>query len=371
MDFYQEKYKYLTSVCLNLTDDCNLRCKYCFVNHQPHYMSLQTAKDSADWLANNLSIKKDKGWVVKNTKAHITFFGGEPMLLYDEIIIPLVEYIEKKYSDLFTFGMTTNGTLLNLERIQWLYKHNFSLLFSIDGNKTTQDINRPCANQQDSSFDKLLQVIPYLLIYYPNITFRATIDEDTAKNTFENYLFAEKAGFKNIFMIPNARSQWKQENINLLDIEIQKIFAYRKNQQLFGETSINASFINDILQKVENNNIFRCGLGTSSGSIGYNGDIYGCQEQDSYDNKSIFYIGNIYNGGINIDLHKRLLTAYEQSEQNKCEDIGLCDKCLLQNNCQQSYCPSLSYDLFQKFNIVPKIHCIWYNMLYKNMMLLK
>lgn len=28
---YLEKYKYPTSVMLNITDDCNLMCKYCFV----------------------------------------------------------------------------------------------------------------------------------------------------------------------------------------------------------------------------------------------------------------------------------------------------------------------------------------------------
>ena len=28
---YKEEYKYLTNVCLNLTDACNLACRYCFV----------------------------------------------------------------------------------------------------------------------------------------------------------------------------------------------------------------------------------------------------------------------------------------------------------------------------------------------------
>jgi len=28
---YKKEYKYLTSAMLNVTDDCNLECKYCFV----------------------------------------------------------------------------------------------------------------------------------------------------------------------------------------------------------------------------------------------------------------------------------------------------------------------------------------------------
>jgi sulfatase maturation enzyme AslB (radical SAM superfamily) len=45
---------YLTDCMLNVTDDCNLQCRYCFVQQQPHYMTLQTAKDIADWLYQNL-----------------------------------------------------------------------------------------------------------------------------------------------------------------------------------------------------------------------------------------------------------------------------------------------------------------------------
>jgi hypothetical protein len=33
--------------------------------------------------------------------------------------------------------------------------------------------------------------IPILLKYFPNTTFRSTIDENTVDHTFENYVFAE------------------------------------------------------------------------------------------------------------------------------------------------------------------------------------
>jgi len=37
-------------IFLNLTDECNLRCRYCFVAKHPHYMTLQTAKDAINML---------------------------------------------------------------------------------------------------------------------------------------------------------------------------------------------------------------------------------------------------------------------------------------------------------------------------------
>ena len=49
----------ITDVCLNITEECNLACKYCFTEHHPNYMSLKVAKDSAKWLHDN-SIESSK-----------------------------------------------------------------------------------------------------------------------------------------------------------------------------------------------------------------------------------------------------------------------------------------------------------------------
>ena len=43
----------ISSAFLNLTNACNLACRYCFVKQSPDYMSYQTAKDAADFLAAN------------------------------------------------------------------------------------------------------------------------------------------------------------------------------------------------------------------------------------------------------------------------------------------------------------------------------
>ena len=43
---------------LNLTQRCNLKCKYCFVVQQPKEMTFQVAKDAADFFANNAKNNK-------------------------------------------------------------------------------------------------------------------------------------------------------------------------------------------------------------------------------------------------------------------------------------------------------------------------
>ena len=380
---YEERFQYLTNICLNVTDACNLKCRYCFVAQNPHFMDLQTAKDAMDWLHKNLEIKKEKKFTNEKDKCSVNFFGGEPMLLYDKIIVPTVEYCEKKYPGEFHFGMTTNGTLLNEEKIKWLYNHKFSLLLSIDGAKITQDFNRPCQDESLSSFDLVSKNIPYILKYFPNTTFRSTIYQYTVGHLLENYKFAEKMGFKNIFMIPNGREKWSQENIGKLTSEVEKLFLYMQNKYMRNEKPIECSIIGEVYKEVikeakillkqeklpdldEIKNVNRCGLGTTSGSIAYNGDIYACQEQDSKSHDSMFYIGNIYENGIDRAKHECVLKEYAYSGRSKSENKELCYKCLLRNICQRYACPSTSYDCFDDMSKVCEIHCIWRNLLYYN-----
>ena len=362
MDFeYKEEYRYLTNVCLNVTDDCCAACRYCFVQQNPHFMNLDTAKDAVLWLLQNRELKKS------NKDVSVNFFGGEPTLLWDEIIVPLVTW-SKENNQPVHYSMTTNGMLLNEERIKWLYDNKFGLLLSIDGDEFTQNYNRPYKGKE-KSFDLVSKNIPFILKYFPNITFRATIDVNTVEHTFENYLFAVKSGFRNIFFAPNERREWPQEKLEILKQELAKIYSYMSfcfNNDMFPLrwSTIDKSIKDIIFQKQKPKTILRCGLGTTSGSIGYDGSIYGCQEQDSKNN-SIFYIGDIYNG-INKQLHSNLLNNYQNAINPICENKDICNYCLIQNKCENASCPSSNYDLFKQFNKKTELYCLWHNWIFIN-----
>ena len=206
---YKEEYRYLTNICLNLTDACCLACRYCFVAQQPHFMTLDTAKAAVHFLLDNLKKKPNKD------KASLSYFGGEPTLLWDEIIEPLTIYIrENNYP--ISLNITTNGVLLNENRIKFLKDNDVEILLSIDGDKETQDFNRPFHDDNKSSFDEVSKNILYILKYFPNTTFRATIYAPTAHLTYQNYWFAVQQGFKNIFFAPDVRHEWNQEQKDAL-----------------------------------------------------------------------------------------------------------------------------------------------------------
>ena len=90
-------------------------------------MSLETAEMAARYLLSHAAQSKKK--------PSISFFGGEPLLRFDDIIRPLV----KKYGDSFGWSITTNGNLLNQTTIDFCVKHNIKILLSIDGCKEVQE----------------------------------------------------------------------------------------------------------------------------------------------------------------------------------------------------------------------------------------
>ena len=372
MEFeYLGRYKYPTGILLNLTDNCNLACIYCFVQQKPHYMPLDIAKQAVDFIVNNYNIKKERGWLRTQETKRITFFGGEPMLMFDQIIVPLIEYIENNYDiNEFKFDITTNGTLLSEERLIFMKKYNISILLSIDGDKETQDYNRPCKDCNSSSFNLVSKNIPFILKYFPDTVFRSTVYKDTIKNLFQNYLYAEEIGFKNYICIPDSRSQnWTEEDLENYKNEIFKIMMYYLSYYVNNELpklnfynferSLAKILINDIdvkiNKKIKNTfDVTRCGMGIITCSVNYQGDIFSCQEQDSREYGDYFYIGNL-NDGIDQEKHERILKDYFYG-QGGCEKKDNCKDCLLELICSHG-CPSTQKDIFNDMTIMPYIVC--------------
>lgn len=373
MKYIKHEYGLPTCVCLNVTDDCNLACKYCFVQQKPHYMSLEVGKKAIDFIIQNHREKKKYHVNPEELDVpNVTFFGGEPMLMFNRLIVPLVQYAEETYPNEITFDMTTNGTLLDDEKLLFLKEHHIHLLLSIDGNEEVQNCNRPCKNGTPS-FPLVEKNIPKILEYFPNTTFRSTISQDTCEHLFDSYLYAIERGFNRIFFCPNAREDWSPENIEKLKIEIQKIFTYITLSFINGEIPIQCSPIDTTFRKILDHDLqvhynnynslapsrypFRCGLGTTSVSISYDGKLFACQEQDSRDTNDYFYIGDIFNG-INEEKHLKILEDYIKDEQLVCQNPSLCDGCKLRSACLEDFCPSVSHDRFNNFFIKPEIDCI-------------
>ena len=352
----------ITSVMLVVTHACNLRCRYCFVNKEPQTMNFKTAKDTVDFLIANKSDKEIPG---------INFFGGEPMLCWNTIIVPITHYIRDELKIPFQLSMTTNGTLLTDERLDFMAQNKISMLLSIDGAKATQDYNRPYADGS-GSFDIIEPLLPRIAKDFTS-TFRMTTIPDTCEHVFENILFADSKGFRSFFVTPNIFEPWSDESWSTLAGEMRKYSDYFIDCYKTGKTPIYFSTFEDSLRNINkinaaiNNKLcraecdarYKCGLGTNKfASIHPSGDIYACQEMTSNEgSESIFWIGNIYTG-VDEKRREELANAFNKELVENEE----CGSCRLYRICRGS-CVANNYLINGDINKPSPIICKWEQML--------
>ena len=138
----------LKAMCLHVSHDCNLRCKYCFAGQgiyggKPQVMSFDVAKAAIDFL-----IEKSVG----RRHLELDFFGGEPLMNFD-VVKQTVAYArkrEKEFGKEFRFTMTTNGVLLNEEIMDFLNAEMHNVVLSLDGRPEVNDEMRPNAGGKGS-----------------------------------------------------------------------------------------------------------------------------------------------------------------------------------------------------------------------------
>jgi uncharacterized protein len=156
----------LTTMVLNVTNQCNLSCTYCYEygedkivdtenGKQPKFMSEETARQSVEFML------KEAG---TNPTAHITFFGGETLLNFP-VLQKTIAYARRRAAEVgkdVDFSLTTNATLLKPEIIEFLAENNVGVTISIDGPREVQDKFR-VFNNGAGSYDVVAPKIRELL----------------------------------------------------------------------------------------------------------------------------------------------------------------------------------------------------------------
>lgn len=138
----------IKAMCLHVAHDCNLRCKYCFASTGDFgggrkLLDAQTGKKAIDFL-----LKYSHG----RKNIELDFFGGEPLMNFD-VVKAVVEYArskEEEYGKNFRFTITTNGILLDDEKISYINREMSNVVLSIDGRKEVNDLLRPAPNGKGS-----------------------------------------------------------------------------------------------------------------------------------------------------------------------------------------------------------------------------
>ena len=149
-DFKYNEDGVVKALCLHVAHDCNLRCNYCFASQGDFHgervrMPLEVGKKALDFLVENSGNRRN---------LEVDFFGGEPLMNFD-VVKDLVAYgrsIEKEHNKHFRFTITTNGVLLDEDKMKFMNENMDNVVLSLDGRKEVNDGMRPAVDGS-GSFD--------------------------------------------------------------------------------------------------------------------------------------------------------------------------------------------------------------------------
>jgi uncharacterized protein len=279
---------------LNVTNGCNLACKYCFANvvgKNHNTMSLDTAKAAIDNMLNQET---------QFDEYTIYFFGGEPMLKLG-LVEQVVEYAEEKITGelgrKIQFLLNTNGTLFNSASVDFFKKHNFRVTISIDGPIKQHDANRIYRNGK-GSFNKVMDGVRMLKENSVSTNLRATFNPyaldllDTFK-FFEDlqlpyaYSFTINNDYKSnaddTFFEEKDYKTVKQEMKLVMDYFITKI---RVAEPVYCTGIFHK--LNAIKYKVKRK--YACEAGRRSITVDENGKYYACQNMIPYQKTALGHV---------------------------------------------------------------------------------
>lgn len=144
----------LKEIEIHITDDCNLSCRYCYMQSKPKpHNNIHQRHE----IINNFLEQYFRNSQKTNTLS-VSFWGGEPLLEFDSIVSIVAKISEYKgvNFDNIDFLIITNGTLINDEIAQFCHDNNVRLIVTVDGDQKCHDAQRMYKNGH-GSFDTIIQ----------------------------------------------------------------------------------------------------------------------------------------------------------------------------------------------------------------------
>ncbi len=320
-DIEYNKDNVVKAMCLHIAHDCNLKCNYCFASQgnfkgERSHMSLETGKKALEFLAKNSGNRRN---------LEVDFFGGEPLMNF-QVVKDLVKYgreIEKDYNKNFRFTITTNGVLLDDDKIDFINENMDNVVLSLDGRKEINDKMRKTLNN-GGSYDVVLPKFKAMVDkrgdkdYYIRGTF-TNHNIDFTNDIMDYY----KQGFKKVSMEPVVTSE-----------EMEYALRREHLQDVLNEYEKFSKEYIDIKKKDEDFYFFHfmidleqgpcivkrsvgCGAGSEYLAITPEGELYPCHQ---FVGEKEFRMGTLDTGVENTDLREVFKRAniYNKEECRDC-----------------------------------------------------
>lgn len=261
-----------------VTKNCNMHCPYCWVSTDKSFLTAEQMKRAFDIVS-------------KRGKVSVGFFGGEPLLYFDEI--KNFTDMVKGNPNLSSLNITTNGILINDEIIKWIKENNVGFIFSYDGS---------LAQKLVRGNDDILREKVIRMGKIPRGTLRMTCTPELVPYIPHFFEFGVSCGYKHLVIEPTTG--------NNEDYDVEALEYYlRQSFRLWVQILLNGYYINykpliDGIKMQLEVSKGRYGCGNSPFNFCFSTDLkfYGCHRYAT-NQKGVGLIGDLENG-INEELLK-------------------------------------------------------------------
>ena len=347
------------SITFIVTEDCNLRCKYCYQVHKSNkkVMSIELARKAVNYFLDNSNLF--------NSDAVIwDFIGGEPLLEID-LIDEIADYIKietykrgHNWFNQYRFTMSTNGTLYHRESVRRFLKKNqgkCSVGITIDGTKTKHNLQRVYPDGT-GSYDTVVKNIPLWLEEFPDATTKVTIGHADLPYLKESVIHLWDLGIKAIPANVVFEDVWQDGDDLIFENQLRDLADYILDNRLWDQVDCTLfddkiGYPNDRINLERNH----CGSGRMI-AVDCDGIFYPCLRYVDYClvNQKPYIIGNITDG-IDFDRIRPFLGLNTKSQSSdECIDCEVAQGC--------AWCQANNYDLssigtnYQRAKYICKMH---------------
>jgi uncharacterized protein len=337
----------LQSLIAHITQDCNLRCTYCYADHglygaaDKKLMTAETVRGYLDLLLRESGDQRS---------LNFTFFGGEPLMNFPAIEEAVV-YGRRRAAQLgkrIRFSMTTNGTLFDEEKVRFVLENEVSVTVSLDGPPEVHDAVRPRAGGGGSYAAAMARLRP--LLAARRVPVRVTLTRRClAVERIVDHLLQE--GFAEVGVTPAAtlhpELRLEGDDWTRLGEELERASARYLSEALSGARYGFTNLENLLRQFQEGSSRgYPCGAGAGLLAGNADGSLYACHRNV---NDPRFALGGL-SEGIDRASQRRFLETVHVKEKPDC------DRCWLRSLCGGG-CYHVGAMLGGKINSVPAEMC--------------
>ena len=336
-DNIKQDNSHVCSINIFVNRICNLNCTYCYVNKKGDVLDKVTITDIVNYLS-PLVNKFD-------SEFHIGFLGGEPLIsknIIENICYKLIAGTDTKVS----FGITTNGTLINSDAIDLFRRFNMRVVLSLDGDDTAMS-NRCFLSNSLSSYQSVIKGLKILQESSINYLVQMTITPYNITAFAKNVEHVVNIGASKIMFGFDVTCRWHPHDLVNLRDQLDNVFQYYYSLLSSGR-DISIKYIDNeciaFFASSHDNytgSAFACSAGCNVIAIDTTGKIYPCQ---NFVNYSEAQIGNVKDG-INTNLLNDYLSQAKASVSycSDCTLVKFCRRCPAGNIAQNASIRKMTY----------------------------